>query len=121
MAGNRRKSANGIELGWMARLCVVGLFAAIIGVSYVMIKHRLHDYGSMQLRLESRLKELREEDQALSAQIARWSSRAMLEQRLADGFIIMQPIEDERIVRLKFGPAEGAEELRHVANEFLPR
>ncbi len=119
MGYNRRKSSNGIELGWIARLCVVGVFAAIIGISYVMIKHRLHDYGNMQLSLEKRLIELRDEDQALSAQIARWSSRAMLEQRLANGFIEMRPIEDERIVRLKITPVGGEDELRYVANELI--
>jgi len=76
------KSSRPLELGWVARLIMIAFLAAVIGISYVMIKNRLFDYGEMRLTLEGRIKELREENQALSSQIAKWSSRAMLERRI---------------------------------------
>ena len=123
MSHNRRKSSsNAIEIGWLARLGMVALFAAVIGVSFVMIKNRLHDYGEMQLALERQLKELREKNQALDAQIAKWSSREMIDRHIEPGFIDMRPIEDQRIVRLHFDSAPGrADELRVVSNQFDQR
>lgn len=111
------KSSRPLELGWVARLIMIAFLAAVIGISYVMIKNRLFDYGEMRLTLEGRIKELREENQALSSQIAKWSSRAMLERRIESGFIDMRPIEDERIVRLRIDPPPGLDELRVVSND----
>lgn len=120
MSLNRRKSSNQIEVRWMAKLVFSAAFAALLGITYAMVMNRLHDYAEVRRGLERQLKELREERRVLDAHIARLSSRSMIEERLATGFIKMQPIEDARIIRLHMDVAgqHPAHELRAVANEF---
>lgn len=118
MSRNRRRSSNRIEVGSMAKFVVVAIFLCVLGVAYVSIKNRLHEYGEVRSGLEQRLHELREANEVIHVQIVRWSSRAMLQERLERGFIDMEPIDDERIVRLNVDPYGEMGGLRAVANEM---
>jgi hypothetical protein len=58
--------------------------------------------------LESELNALRAEDDTERAQIDKLSSHSYLERRLAEGFIQLTPITDDKIVRLHAGGEKKA-------------
>ncbi len=119
MNGNKRNSCNRLKIGWLAQLVLAACVAGLLGICYAMAMNRLHDQAEVRRGLERQLKELREQHRVLDAHIARLSSRSMLEERMATGFIKMKPIEDTQIIRLRMADAAGpASELRAVANEI---
>lgn len=94
---------------------MAALFASV-GLSFVYMKNKLHQYGERQRVLEQRLAAVRQETKLVEVQIAEWGSRAVLQRRLQEGFVRLVPISDDRIVRLTGKPAGGmADGLRPVA------
>lgn len=126
MSLNRRRHANALPLLSMARWILMAVFFGMAGLGYVYFKNQLHTSGVEIKRLERELAELQTSCEVAQAKIASLSSRTELQRRLNTGFIKMQPITDERIVRVS-GPGvpglASAEpgELRPVVNARTDR
>lgn len=119
MNGYRKNSINHIEVAWLTKLVIIVCVLGALGIVYAMSMNRLHDHAEVRRGFERQLKELREQNRVLDAHIARLSSRAMLEERIATGFITMKPIEDSRIIRLHLANAkQPATDLRVVSNDI---
>jgi hypothetical protein len=117
MSSNRRRGTNKVRISLVTKGVAVTVIVMVVGLSYVYMKNKLHQYGEHQRVLEQRLAGLRQETQLVEVQIAEWSSRAVLQRRLHEGFVRLVPIPDDRIVRLN-GPGERpvVDGLRPVAN-----
>ncbi len=119
MSKNRRKNGNSIEISTFAKWGVIFTVIAVIGVSYVSMKNRLHQYGEQRRTLERELTVLRETNRAMASQIVILCSRDALQQKLDSGFIQMIPIPDDRIVRLEMNPQRSpSAELQAVSNQM---
>ncbi len=116
MSRNRKRGSNPIELGrvylWMALLFVLAVF----GLSMVYMKNSQHAMGDQRRVLEKQLREVDQEIATVNSQVVEWSSRAVLQRRLDEGFVALVPIPDDRIVRLhqSYVPP-GEEEILPVA------
>jgi hypothetical protein len=127
MATNRRKHANTVPIAGIVRWVVVALFIAIAGLSYVYFKNQQHTTGSEIKNLERQLADLTMQNDVVRAKISQLSSRSFLQKRLADGFIHMTPITDDRIMRLNTAPpsrqtaAANANEIRAISNRILAK
>lgn len=127
MAANRRKHANTVPVAGIVRWMIVGAFICITGLSYVYFKNQQHTTGTEIKNLERQLAELTMQNDIVRAKISQLSSRAALQKRIADGFIRMTPITDDRIVRLNTAPpsrstaAADANELRAISNRVLAK
>jgi len=125
MAANRRKHANTVPVAGILRWTVVALFVLIAGLGYVYFKNQQHATGNEIKNLERQLADLTTQNDIVRAKISQLSSRSYLQKRLADGFIHMTPITDDRIVRLNTLPpsrntaAATSGELRAVSNRIL--
>ena len=108
------------------RWVVVLAFLSVAGLSYVYFKNQMQSTGNEIKNLESQLALLQTQDDVVRAQISKLSSRAYLQRRLAEGFIQMTPITDDRIVRVGGAhtaatgrtPTTGGEGLRRVSNRM---
>ena len=97
---NRHQHANRVPLAALFRWIVAAVFLCGAGLGYVYFKNQMHATGNEIRNLESQLNTLRTQDDTVRAQIDRLSSHAYLQRRLAEGFIQLTPIRDDRIVRL---------------------
>jgi cell division protein FtsL len=114
MSRNRRRHANSLRVSALAAWLVVAFFLTVAGVSYVYLKNQRHTVGKETTRLEREIKELKTRNEVLAVQISTLSSRVALERRIAEGFIKMEPITDDRIVRVQ---NTGGDRIRAVSNE----
>lgn len=100
MSRNRKRNREPIQVSRM----VIGISAATImvslGLSFVYIKNQMVALGSEKKEKEDELIRLVAQRDTLEAQIAMLNSRASLQDRLRDGFIDLQPISEESLVRL---------------------
>lgn len=125
MAANRRRHANTVPVAGIVRWVVFGGFVAVTALSYVRVKNQQHATGSQIKNLESQLADLSLQNEVVRAKISQLSSRSYLQKRLADGFIRMTPITDDRIVRLNTAPpvrrtaSADSAELRAISNRIL--
>lgn len=113
---NRKKHTNAVPYVALARWIVAAFFLAVVGLYYVYLKNQLHANGKQITKLEEELATLTKQNEIASTKIARLSSRTELQKRLAEGFIKMEPITGDRIVRLKGAEGYASNELRAVAN-----
>jgi hypothetical protein len=114
---NRRRHANSVPVAALVRWVVAAFFLCTAGLCYVYFKNQMQTTGTEIRNLEAELSTLRAEDDTERAQIDRLSSHSYLERRLAEGFIQLMPITDDRIVRLH--PA-GANPATHKAVASAP-
>ena len=114
---NRRRHVNAVPLASIAIWIVVATFACATGLAYVYCKNDLHATGVKIKALEKEYAELMTQNEVVRSKINLRSSRAELQRRLAEGFIKLVPITDDRIVRVGAAAAAEADELRAVANE----
>lgn len=125
MATNRRRHANSVPIAGIVRWAVVALFIGAAGLGYVYFKNQQHVTGAEIKKLERQLAEITMQNDIVRAKISQLSSRSFLQKRLADGFIHMEPITDERIVRLNAEPPSRqtadatSNELRAISNRIL--
>jgi len=113
---NRRRGMNTVRVSYVARWLAAVAFLGIVGLSFVYMRNKLHQYGEQRRLLEKRLAALRQESQVVQVQITEWGSRAVLHRRLQEGFVRLVPIPDGRVVRLQVPPGKPAGgELRPVA------
>jgi hypothetical protein len=126
---NRRRHANLVPVAALVRWVVAAFFLCTAGLCYVYYKNQMQTTGDEIRNLEGQLSTLMTEDDTARAQIDRLSSHSYLERRLAEGFIQLTPITDDRIVRIHLagsrGPgaatasADGIDELQPVSNRIV--
>jgi hypothetical protein len=119
---NRRRHANIVPVAALVRWVVVAFFLGAAGLSYVYVKNQMQTTGNEIRNLEAQLNALNTQDESVRAQIDRLSSHSYLERRLAEGFIKLTPITDDRIVRLHARAATAAvddtDDLQPVSNRI---
>jgi hypothetical protein len=122
---NRRKHTNIVPVAALVRWVAVAIFLAAAGLGYVYFKNQMQTTGNEIRTMEAQLSTLRTQDDAVRAQIDRLSSHSYLQRRLAEGFIQLTPIRDDRIVRVHLpgsqaaaAAAENTEDLQPVSNRF---
>jgi hypothetical protein len=132
---NRRRHANIVPVAALVRWVVAAFFLCTAGLCYVYFKNQMQTTGDQIRTLEAQLDTLITEDDAKRAQIDRLSSQSYLERRLAEGFIQLTPITDDRIVRIHLpgrtaaarqpaaltadSAAAARGEIQPVANQFI--
>lgn len=121
MSDNRRRHANTIAVGSLAKWIVIAFFAGAIGLSYVYLKHQLHAGGSQTVALAKELDRLTGENRAVAGQISKLSSTREMARLAKEGWIKMIPIPEERIVRVNQPARNEPSEIRPVANAGVSR
>lgn len=122
---NRRRHANLVPIAALVRWVVAAGFLCTAGLCYVYYKNQMQTTGTEIRNLESTLASLRTQDDTERAQIDRLSSHSYLEKRLAEGFIQLTPITDDRIVRVHLPgsrnavAAAGGDDLQPVSNRII--
>lgn len=121
---NRRKHTNAVPVAALIRWVVVAFFLCTAGLSYVYFKNQMQTTGNEIHNLEGQLSSLDTQDEAVRAQIDRLSSHSYLQRRLAEGFIQLTPITDDRIVRVHnsraaTAAADGPDGLQPVSNRVV--
>jgi len=105
---NHRRNANPVPVAALASWVVAAFFLCTAGLCYVYFKNQMQTTGTEIRNLESDLAALRSQDDTERAQIDKLSSHSYLERRLAEGFIKLSPITDDKIVRLHAGAVQKA-------------
>lgn len=122
MVMNRRKHVNPVPVAGMAKWSVICAFLMIAGLSYVHFKNQQHATGSEIKALERQLADLTTQNDMVRTRISKLSSRAYLQRRVAEGFVHMTPITDDRIVRIATEPVQPpVAEVRSVANHIVAK
>lgn len=117
---NRRKQVNPVHFSSLVRWLVVALLCGTAGLFYVYIKNQQFALGEEIRQVERKIREVRAANEVLLARVTELSSRRVLQQRVADGFISVKPIQDIAIARLS-PPVEATRDgvLRTAFNEGL--
>lgn len=113
---NRKKHTNAVPYAAFARWIMGAIFMAVICLYYVSLKNHLHATGTQIRKLELELASLGKQNEVAAMKIARLSSRSELQRRLAEGFIRMETITGDRIVRLNKQEGYASNELRAAVN-----
>ena len=118
MADNRRRHANGIAVGAVAKWAVIAFFIGAIGLSYVCYKNQLHTTSKQLTSLEEELTDLWAKNEAAENRATQLRSREKISEHLKRREIKMIPIAHDRIVQVPSRrPRLVTNELRPVANE----
>lgn len=120
MNANRRKQVNPVHLSSLVRWLLVALFIGAGGLFFVYIKNQQFALAEEIRQVERRIATVRSQNETLLARVTEFSSRRMLQQRIAEGFISMKPIQDNVIARL-MPPVQAPEDgvLRTAFNEGI--
>ncbi|MCK9588261.1 MAG: hypothetical protein WC076_00035 [Terrimicrobiaceae bacterium] len=120
MNANRRKQINPVHLSSLVRWLLVALFIGAGGLFFVYIKNQQFALAEEIRQVERRIATVRSQNETLLARVTEFSSRRMLQQRIAEGFISMKPIQDNVIARLT-PPVQASEDgvLRTAFNEGI--
>ena len=121
MSGNRRKHSNTVQVGSLLKWVVVLFFLGVVGLSYVYLSNQMHTRGNEISKRETELRDLKVLNEEAQAKIAQLSSRTVLQHRLADGFIKMIAITDDRIVRISTPRHRPGDEIRAVSNRGMEK
>jgi hypothetical protein len=108
----------------LVRWVVAAFFLCTAGLCYVYFKNQMQTTGNEIRSLEQELAALRSQDDTERAQIDKLSSHSYLQRRLAEGFIQLTPITDDKIVRLHAGRTAAAatdtdDDLQPVSNRIV--
>jgi cell division protein FtsL len=110
MSTNRRKQVNPVHFKTFVRCLLVVLLLASAGLFFVYIKNQQFALAEEIRQVERRIAGVRAQNEALLARVTELSSRRALQQKIAEGFIVMKPIQDNVIARLTppaAAPADG--------------
>ncbi len=120
MNTNRRKQVNPVQLPSLIRWLLVAAFIGASGLFFVYIKNQQHALAEETRQVEIRIKNVRSLNETLLLRVTELSSRPVLQQQIAKGFISMKPIHDNVIARLT-PPAQSAADgiLRTAFNEGI--
>ena len=121
---NRRKHANIVPVAALVRWVVAAFFLGAAGLGYVYFKNQMHATGNETRNLEAQINTLMTQDNTVRAQIDRLTSHGYLQRRLAEGFIRLTPIRDDRIVRVhtaatRTAAVDSADDLQPVSNRLI--
>jgi cell division protein FtsL len=100
MNANRRKQINPVQLSSLIRWLLVAVIVGAGGLFYVYIKNQQFALAEEFRQVERRIANVRTQNETLLARVTELSSRRVLQQRIAEGFISMKPIQDNVIARL---------------------
>ncbi|MFZ4777980.1 MAG: hypothetical protein ACOYM3_21635 [Terrimicrobiaceae bacterium] len=100
MNTNRRKQVNPVHLSSLLRWLLVALFLGASGLFFVYMKNQQFALAEQIRQVERRIANVRSQNETLLARVTELSSRRALQQRIAEGFITMKPIQDNVIARL---------------------
>ncbi|MFA7344227.1 MAG: hypothetical protein WC003_07995 [Terrimicrobiaceae bacterium] len=117
---NRRKQVNPVHLSSLIRWLLVAAFLGASGLCFLYIKNQQFALAEEIRQMERRIANARSLNETLLARVTKLSSRQMLQQRIAEGFISMKPIQDNVIARLT-PPAQATADgvLRTAFNEGI--
>lgn len=120
MNANRRKQVNPVHLSSLIRCLLVALFIGASGLFYLYIKTQQFALSEEIRQVERRIANMRAQNESLLARVTELSSRRMLQQRIAEGFISVKPIQDNVIARL-MPPVQATDDgvLRTAFNEGI--
>lgn len=118
----RRREVNEIHIAPLVKWTLLALIVCACGLLFVYIKNQQHFLGERTREVERQLRATSAQNEVLLARISALSSRSELHRKIEQGFVSLQPIQDQFIARL-IPPttAEPTGELRTAANErFRP-
>lgn len=120
MSTNRRKQVNPIQVSSLIRALLVVAFMGGSGLFFLCIKNQQFALAEQIRQVEKKIAGARLLNESLLAQVTMYSSRQMLQKRMAEGFISVKPIQDNVIARLT-PPAQATADgvLRTAFNEGL--
>lgn len=118
MNANRRKQVNPVHLSSLIRCILVALFIGASALFFLFIKNQQFALAEEIRQMERKIANVRSQNETLLAHVTELSSRRMLQQRIAEGFISMKLIQDNAIARLT-PPAQATADgvLRTAFNE----
>ena len=106
MAKNRRNQSAAIRFGPALKALFICLVIAGLAVGYVWQKGQIFQLGRQITSCESRLAQLRDENQKLSDQLAVLNSPVMLDQRVHELGLGLVPAQPGQVYRLMEAPPE---------------
>lgn len=115
MSTNRRKQVNPVHLKTFVRCLLAVLLLASAGLFFVFIKNQQFALAEEIRQVERRIAGVRAQNEALLARVTELSSRRALQQKIAEGFIVMKPIQDNVIARLSPPAAAAADGILRTA------
>ncbi|MEI6491430.1 MAG: hypothetical protein WCO94_02695 [Verrucomicrobiota bacterium] len=120
MTTNRRKQVNPVHLSSLVRWLLVAAFIGMSALGFLFIKNQQFALADQIRQIERRIANVRSQNETLLARVTELSSRRVLQQRIAEGFISMKPIQDNVIARLT-PPAQATADgvLRTAFNEGI--
>lgn len=120
MNTNRRKQVNPVHLSSLVRWLLVAAFIGMSALGFLFIKNQQFALADQIRQIERRIANVRAQNETLLARVTELSSRRVLQQRIAEGFISMKPIQDNVIARLT-PPAQATADgvLRTAFNEGI--
>ncbi|MBE2204782.1 MAG: hypothetical protein IAE94_10635 [Chthoniobacterales bacterium] len=120
MNTNRKKQVNPVHLTTLVRCLLLAFLVGVGGLFFLYIKTQQFTLSEEIRQVERRIADLRAQNESLLARVTELSSRRSLQQRIADGFISLKPIQDNVIARL-MPPVRATEDgvLRTAFNEGL--
>ena len=118
MAGNRKKQSAAIRFGPAIKAAFLCLLIAGSAVGYVWQKSQIYELGQQIRQLESRLVQLRSDNQRLGDLLASLRSPVMLDQRARElnlGLAPAQPTQVWRLPEPLAAPSENNTSARQLA------
>jgi cell division protein FtsL len=115
MNSNRRKQVNPVHFSSLVRCLLVALFLGAGGLLFVYMKNQQFALAEEIRQVEKQIAGVRAQNETLLARVTELSSRRVLQQKIAEGFIVMKPIQDNVIARLIPPAAAVADGLLRTA------
>ncbi|MGH7992255.1 MAG: hypothetical protein ACREDQ_01975 [Limisphaerales bacterium] len=117
MAKNRRNQSAAIRFGPALKALFICLVIAGLAVGYVWQKGQIFQLGRQITACESRLTQLRDENQKLSDQLAVLNSPVMLDQRVHELNLGLVPAQPTQVHRLMETPPGDDSNRRFAARQ----
>ena len=117
MAKNRRHQSAAIRFGPALKALFLCLVIAGLAVGYVWQKGQIFQLGRQITTCESRLAQLRDENQKLSDQLAVLNSPVMLDQRMHELNLGLVPAQPTQVYRLIEAPSGDDSNRRFAARQ----
>lgn len=115
MNSNRKKQVNPVHFSSLVRCLLVALFLGAGGLFFVYMKNQQFALAEEIRQVEKRILGVQAQNETLFARVTELSSRRVLQQKIAEGFIVMKPIQDNVIARLTPPAAAAADGILRTA------
>ena len=116
---NRRKQVNPVHFSSLVYSLLIALFLGAGGLFFVYMKNQQFALAEEIRQVEKRIAGVRAQNESLLARVTELSSRRALQQKIAEGFLVMKPIQDNMIARLTPPAAASADGI--VRTAFVER